>query len=79
MFGEESVPKAFSGDRLEVVVDSKRALIDVSTLKVDCDEDDCFEQIVQTATSKLWHSLMPAMSNLGAGASGGGGGASSKQ
>ena len=63
MFGEESVPKAFSGDRLEVVVDSKRALIDVSTLKVDCDEDDCFEQIVQTATSKLWHSLMPATSN----------------
>ena len=53
MFGEESVPKSFSGDRLEVVVDSKRALIDVSTLKVDCDEDDCFEQGHNSTEKKL--------------------------
>jgi cleavage and polyadenylation specificity factor subunit 3 len=59
MFGEESVPKTFSGDRMEVQVDAKKATIDISTLKVACDEDEVFEKIVQTACSKLWHSLMP--------------------
>ena len=59
MFGEDSVPKTFSGDRFEVVVDDKKARIDIGSLVVECPEDEGFQQIVQTACSKLKHSLMP--------------------
>jgi cleavage and polyadenylation specificity factor subunit 3 len=34
MFGEESVPKIFQGDRIYVSVDNKRANVDLSELKV---------------------------------------------
>ena len=34
MFGEESVPKIFSGDRVTVSVDSKQAVIDLANLEV---------------------------------------------
>jgi hypothetical protein len=34
MFGEESVPKIFQGDRIYVSVDNKRANINLSELKV---------------------------------------------
>lgn len=57
MFGEDSVPRTFSGDRFEVAVDSKKALIDLSTLEVSCEEDAVFLQMVQTAVSKLSTSL----------------------
>ena len=59
MFGEDSVPKTFSGDFFEVVVDQKRARIDIGSLEVECKEDQIFEQIVKTACTKLKHSLMP--------------------
>ena len=60
MFGEESVPKTFSGDTLEVQVDGKKAHVDIRNLKAVCEEDEVFQKIVQTACSKLHHSLMPA-------------------
>lgn len=59
MFGEESVPKIFSGDRVTVSVDSKQAVIDLANLEVTCSEDSTFQQIVQTAVSKLHQSLVP--------------------
>ncbi len=58
MFGEDSVPKTFSGDRFEVEVDGKRAAIDISSLRV-ASEDPVFQRIVETACAKLKHSLMP--------------------
>ena len=39
MFGEDSVPKTFTGDKFEVVVDQKSAKIDLSSLRVACEED----------------------------------------
>ena len=59
MFGEESVPRTFSGDKFEVTVDAKTAKIDLVSLTANCEEDSMFEQIVQTALSKLHHSLVP--------------------
>ena len=73
MFGEESVPKIFSGDRITVSVDTRKAVIDLASLEVNaqcCQETDCsnqvsctedatFQQIVQTAVSKLHQSLVP--------------------
>jgi cleavage and polyadenylation specificity factor subunit 3 len=35
MFGEDSVPKIFQGDRIYVSVDNKRANIHLSELKVN--------------------------------------------
>ena len=34
MFGEESVPKIFSGDRITVSVDTRKAVIDLASLEV---------------------------------------------
>ena len=65
MFGEESVPRSFTGDTLEVYVDSKKAAIDITSLEVSCSEDSVFEQMVQTAVVKLHHSLVPAEPNRG--------------
>lgn len=60
MFGEDSVPRTFSGDKFEVSVDSIRtAEIDLAEMKATCSEDSIFEQIVQTALSKLHQSLVP--------------------
>ncbi|XP_044745051.1 cleavage and polyadenylation specificity factor 73 [Coccinella septempunctata] len=59
MFGEDSVPKIFKGEKLYVAVNDRRADIDLSTLKVECAEDETFQQIVQTAVSKLYQSLAP--------------------
>ena len=35
MFGEESVPKIFQGDKIYVTVDNKKANIDLAELKVN--------------------------------------------
>ena len=75
MFGEESVPKIFSGDTITVSVDNKSATVSLTNLtvnleafspsallsmfQVECEEDKTFEQIVQTAVSKLHQSLVP--------------------
>ena len=59
MFGEESVPKIFSGDTITVSVDNKSAKVSLNDLTVECEEDKTFEQIVQTAVSKLHQSLIP--------------------
>ena len=40
MFGEDSVPKTFTGDRFEVVVDQKLAKIDLSSQNVTCEDDE---------------------------------------
>ena len=61
MFGEESVPKIFKGEKLYVKVDNKTAHIDLISLDVICQEDEVFQQIVQTAVSKLHQSLAPPM------------------
>ncbi|GLH01328.1 hypothetical protein R5R35_007001 [Gryllus longicercus] len=59
MFGEESVPKIFKGEKLYVTVDGKKANIDLLNLDVVCEEDETFQQIVQTAVTKLYQSLAP--------------------
>lgn len=87
MFGEDSVPKIFKGEKLYVTVNNKRADIDLSNLvsmsniknffavcklinyeiknkvswfqEVICPEDETFQQIVQTAVTKLYQSLAP--------------------
>ena len=58
MFGEDAIATT-SNDTFEVTVDTKVAKIDLPTLKASCDSDPVFEQIVQTAVSKLHHSLVP--------------------
>lgn len=59
MFGEESVPKMFKGEKFYVTVDDKKAHIDLTNLDVSCPEDDTFQQIVKTAVTKLHQSLSP--------------------
>nr|CAH7712379.1 unnamed protein product [Callosobruchus chinensis]CAH7758079.1 unnamed protein product [Callosobruchus chinensis] len=59
MFGEDSVPKIFKGEKLYVSVNDKRADIDLSNLEVKCPDDETFQQIVQTAVTKLHQSLAP--------------------
>ena len=85
MFGEDSVPKIFKGEKLYVTVDGKKANIDLLNLvsaklvymlllvclyllftrhhyllqEVCCEEDEVFQQIVQTAVTKLYQSLAP--------------------
>ncbi|KAH0818109.1 hypothetical protein GEV33_004680 [Tenebrio molitor] len=54
MFGEDSVPKMFKGEKLYVTVNDKKADIDLSNLEVTCPEDETFKQIVETAVSKLY-------------------------
>lgn len=64
MFGEESVPKIFQGDKIYVNVDKKKAYIDLAKVKVTCEEDTTFEQIVQTAVSNLYQTLVPVNGQL---------------
>lgn len=59
MFGEDSVPKIFKGEKLYVTVNDRRADIDLANLEVKCPNDETFQQIVQTAVSKLYQSLAP--------------------
>ncbi|XP_075236661.1 cleavage and polyadenylation specificity factor 73 [Lycorma delicatula] len=59
MFGEDSVPKIFKGEKLYVTVDGKKANIDLMDLEVVCEEDETLQQIVQTAVTKLHDSLSP--------------------
>lgn len=58
MFGEDSV-ETIDPDTFEVTVDAKTARIELANLKAICESDPMFEQIVQTAVSKLHHSLVP--------------------
>ncbi|XP_064634413.1 cleavage and polyadenylation specificity factor subunit 3-like [Lineus longissimus] len=57
MFGKDCLPKLMKGDKLTVTVDGKVANINLDTRKVDCDEDDGLQQMVQTAVSKLHKSI----------------------
>ncbi|XP_035724312.1 uncharacterized protein LOC118442590 isoform X2 [Vespa mandarinia] len=59
MFGEDSVPKIFKGEKLYVTVDGKKAHIDLLNLEVTSKDDETFQQIVQTAVTKLHQSLAP--------------------
>ncbi|KAG8277735.1 cleavage and polyadenylation specificity factor 73-like [Homalodisca vitripennis] len=68
MFGEDSVPKIFKGEKLYVTVDGKKANIDLLNLEVTCEEDETFQQIVQTAVSKLHDSLAPPRTEFLSGA-----------
>ncbi|XP_063366652.1 cleavage and polyadenylation specificity factor 73 [Cydia amplana] len=59
MFGENSVPKMFKGDKLHVDVAGKRADIDLAHMEVAC-PDENIERCVQAAVSKLYAALAPA-------------------
>nr|XP_034835236.1 cleavage and polyadenylation specificity factor 73 [Maniola hyperantus] len=59
MFGEDSVPKMFKGDKLHVEVDGKRAYIDLLAMEVKCTEDEGLERTVYSALSKLYAALAP--------------------
>jgi cleavage and polyadenylation specificity factor subunit 3 len=58
MFGEKSIPVTSMDDDIRVVVDQKVAVVNVANQTVSCPEDPMFEQIVQTAVSKLYNSLV---------------------
>ncbi|KAK0071381.1 hypothetical protein PV325_013022 [Microctonus aethiopoides] len=64
MFGEDSVPKIFKGEKFDVTVDNKKAHIDLSTLEVTSEDDDILQQTVQTVMSKLHQSLAPPSETL---------------
>ncbi|XP_059046660.1 cleavage and polyadenylation specificity factor 73-like [Achroia grisella] len=59
MFGEDSVPKMFKGEKLYVEVDGKRADIDLLNMEVSCPSDSSLERVVQCAVSKLYAALAP--------------------
>ncbi|KAJ0174374.1 hypothetical protein K1T71_010520 [Dendrolimus kikuchii] len=59
MFGEDSVPKMFKGDKLYVVVDEKKADIDLLTMDVKCEEDENLARTVHSAISRLYAALAP--------------------
>ncbi|CAL4121651.1 unnamed protein product, partial [Meganyctiphanes norvegica] len=58
MFGEESVPKLFKGEKLYVTVNNVKANIDLATMNVTC-EHERVQKVVQTAVNKLYESLAP--------------------
>ncbi|XP_063540314.1 cleavage and polyadenylation specificity factor 73 [Cydia strobilella] len=60
MFGENSVPKMFKGDKLHVDVAGKRAEIDLAHMEVSCPSDENVERCVQAAVGKLYSALAPA-------------------
>jgi len=45
-------------DDIKVVIDQKVATVNIADKKATCEEDQMFEQIVQTAVSNLYHSLV---------------------
>ncbi|CAH0394985.1 unnamed protein product [Bemisia tabaci] len=57
MFGEDSVPKIFKGEKLFVTVDGKKANIDLTDLSVLCEEDEALSQMIKSAVTKLHHAL----------------------
>ncbi|CAK1550272.1 unnamed protein product [Leptosia nina] len=57
MFGEDSVPKIFKGEKLHVEVNDKRADIDLLALEEKGRES--LERMVQSAISKLYSALAP--------------------
>ncbi|XP_052755711.1 cleavage and polyadenylation specificity factor 73 [Galleria mellonella] len=59
MFGEDSVPKMFKGEKLYVQVDGKRADIDLLNMEVTCPADESLERVVQCAITKLYSALAP--------------------
>ncbi|XP_026320654.1 cleavage and polyadenylation specificity factor 73 [Hyposmocoma kahamanoa] len=59
MFGEDSVPKMFKGDKLHVTVDGKKADIDLLNMEVTCLEDENLERVVHSAITKLYSALAP--------------------
>ncbi|KAK7075515.1 Cleavage and polyadenylation specificity factor subunit 3 [Halocaridina rubra] len=63
MFGEDSIPKIFKGERLYVTVNDVKAFIDLGSMNVSC-ESEKLQRIVQTAVSKLHDSLCPVTSSL---------------
>ncbi|XP_030025609.2 cleavage and polyadenylation specificity factor 73 isoform X1 [Manduca sexta] len=60
MFGEDSVPKIFKGEKLYVTVDGKKADIDLMSMEVSCPEDEGLRRSVSAAVSKLYSALAPA-------------------
>ncbi|KAF6198483.1 hypothetical protein GE061_008231 [Apolygus lucorum] len=64
MFGEECVPKIFKGDKLHVMVDNKKANIDLLSLEVVCKDDAALQQVVQTSIKKLHEALTPSSTGL---------------
>ncbi|XP_063830466.1 cleavage and polyadenylation specificity factor 73 [Ostrinia nubilalis] len=59
MFGEDSVPKMFKGDKLYVEVHGRRADIDLLNLEVSCPADESLERAVSSAITKLHAALAP--------------------
>ncbi|XP_047997054.1 cleavage and polyadenylation specificity factor 73 [Leguminivora glycinivorella] len=60
MFGENSVPKMFKGDKLHVDVAGKRADIDLAHMEVVCLGDENISRCVQAAVTRLYAALAPA-------------------
>lgn len=59
MFGDEAVPRMFKGDQLYVQSGDHRADIDLAQMKVTS-EDSELQSAVQTAVTRLYHTLSPA-------------------
>ncbi|XP_054716076.1 cleavage and polyadenylation specificity factor 73-like [Uloborus diversus] len=59
MFGEDSVSKIVRGKKVSVTVNGKKAVINVDTLDVKCEDDEVLQQMVHTAVVKLHSCLIP--------------------
>ncbi|XP_062529828.1 cleavage and polyadenylation specificity factor 73 isoform X2 [Bombyx mori] len=66
MFGEDSVPKMFKGDKLYVTVDDKRADIDLQSMEVRCPEEPSLASCVRSALQHLHAALSPVRPPPGA-------------
>ncbi|CAK1584124.1 unnamed protein product [Parnassius mnemosyne] len=59
MFGEDSVPKMFKGDKLCVTVNDKKVDIDLLTLEAVCSADAALERTAASAVARLHAALAP--------------------
>jgi cleavage and polyadenylation specificity factor subunit 3 len=59
MFGSSCVDQIIRGDRLKLCVDAKNVVVDLSSLEVQCDEDETLQQMVATAVTKLHRAVTP--------------------
>ncbi|XP_076048104.1 cleavage and polyadenylation specificity factor 73 [Oratosquilla oratoria] len=63
MFGEESVPRIFKGEKFSITVDNIVVKIDLTVMTASSTNEK-LEHIVQTAMAKLYESLAPVCTTL---------------
>ena len=59
MFGSSCIEPMIRGERVKMCVDKRNVWINLSTLEVQCDEDEDLQQMVSTAVTKLHRAITP--------------------